>query len=431
MLYLRYSPAQFERYHQLHIIPFGIIFILWLLIFYIANLYEEKSFRNNLDFYTGFFQAIVIAGSISAAFFYLIPFFGITPKTNLLIFIAIFTVLEVVSRYLWHRLFETKFQKTVLIVGLNPYTIELAQFLQNNPQFGYELKYIANLEGAKDMGMTNIEVVKNIDDMKNIVDNELVDTVVVTPEAYKYPEIIDAFYNSIVNKISFFNLVSFYEKLTGKVLLGSLNQIWFLENFGDARKKTYEILKRLFDMIFAVILGLLSLILYPFIIIAIKLGSRGPIFYKQKRVGQASKSFEIVKFRTMIQDAEKSTGAIWATDNDPRTTGIGKFLRRTRLDEFPQLWNILKGEMSFVGPRAERPEFQELLQKNVSFYEERYLIKPGLTGWAQINFHYGSSIQDAEEKLKYDLYYIKYRSLIFDLGILLKTIRIAFQQAGR
>ena len=188
------------------------------------------------------------------------------------------------------------------------------------------------------------------------------------------------------------------------VLLGSINQIWFLENLGEARKKTFEIAKRVGDLILAAIFGVVSLIFYPFIILLIKVSSSGPILYRQERVGQAGKTFEIIKFRTMIKNAEQKTGAVWAIDNDPRVTAVGRFLRKTRLDEIPQLWNILRGEMSFVGPRAERPEFHELLQKNVPFYEERYLIKPGLTGWAQINFRYGSSVEDAEEKLKYDLY---------------------------
>lgn len=133
----------------------------------------------------------------------------------------------------------------------------------------------------------------------------------------------------------------------------------------------------------------------------------------------------------MIPNAEEKTGAVWTVENDPRITRVGNFLRKTRLDEIPQLWTIVKGEMSLVGPRAERPEFHEMLKNGVPFYEERYLIKPGLTGWAQINFHYGSSVSDAAEKLKYDLYYIKNRSLLLDLGIALKTVRIALQQSGR
>ena len=171
---------------------------------------------------------------------------------------------------------------------------------------------------------------------------------------------------------------------------------------------------------------MLSLFIYPFIILVIKLDSRGPVFYKQKRVGRIGKVFEIIKFRTMRQDAEKSTGAVWAADNDPRITKIGMFLRKTRIDELPQLWNILKGEMSLVGPRAERPEFHAILKKDVPFYEERYLIKPGLSGWAQINFRPSASFEEAHEKLCYDIYYIKNRSFFLDLLIILKTIKYVF-----
>jgi len=164
--------------------------------------------------------------------------------------------------------------------------------------------------------------------------------------------------------------------------------------------------------------------------LAIKFSSRGTIFYRQKRVGRYDRPFQIIKFRTMIANAEKD-GAVWARENDTRITKLGNFLRKTRIDELPQVWNILKGEMSFVGPRAERPEFHNQLQDSVPFFQERYLIKPGLTGWAQINFHYGASINDTAEKLKYDLYYIKNRSIALDIGIILKTIRIAAQQGGR
>ncbi len=419
-LYIRYGgSADFNRYYELHLVPFGIIFVLWLIIFYIANLYEPKALRNNLDFYSSLFQSVFIASAISVIFFYLVPFFGITPKTNLFIFIILFTGAETFFRYLWNKIFETKFKKSVLIVGLDQYTSELAEFIKDHPQLGYDLKQIVDIEAG------------NTREIAELVYRGEVDTVIVTPMAYKYPRIINAFYRSLVNKISLYNSVSFYEKLTGRVLLGAINQIWFLENLGGAKKKSYELFKRSADTVLSVIMGTISLVFYPFIILAVKLSSPGPVFYRQARVGQTGKTFEIIKFRTMVRDAERQTGAVWAADNDPRITTVGRFLRKTRLDEIPQLWNIFKGDMSFVGPRAERPEFQKLLQDNVAFYEERYLIKPGLTGWAQINFRYGSSIQDAEEKLKYDLYYIKNRSPILDLGIILKTIRIALQQAGK
>jgi len=417
MLLLRYG-VNFGYQYKLHILPFTLIFVFWLLVFYIANLYEPKSLRNNIHFYSTLFQAISIAAVISVLFFYLIPLYGITPKTNLLIFVAIFTGLEFLSRSVSNNILQKSFKKSVLIVGTNNQSLELDLFIKENPQLGYEIKSVIDVfsDKLKDIGRT--------------IQEERVDTIVLSPEAYQVPEIINIFYKSLEQKVSFMNLASFYERLTGMVPLGAINQIWFLENLNEGNKRAYEMIKRSSDFVFAVILGLLSILFYLFIIIAIKTTSKGPVFYKQKRVGQAGKIFEIIKFRTMNKDAEKDTGAVWASNNDPRITKVGGFMRKTRIDELPQLWNIFKGQMAFIGPRAERPEFNEQL-KTVPFYEERYLIKPGLSGWAQINFRYGSSVADAAEKLKYDLYYIKNRSLVLDLEIALKTIRIMFQWSGK
>jgi len=174
----------------------------------------------------------------------------------------------------------------------------------------------------------------------------------------------------------------------------------------------------------------LAIVLGVAIAIIIKLEGRGPIFYKQARIGHRGKLFTLTKFRTMRTDAE-AAGAQWTVQDDNRITKVGRFLRKTRLDELPQLVNILKGEMSFVGPRAERPEFHELLIKEIPFYEKRYLVKPGLTGWAQINYTYGSSVEDTKEKLAYDFYYLKNRSLVFDIGITLKTANIVLSGLGR
>ncbi len=432
-LSLRYREEFSYQYH-LHLLPFILIFILWLLVFYIANLYDVRSLRNTLNFYSSFFQAVTIAAGISIAFFYLLPIFSITPRTNLFIFIVIFSGLGTVIRSAFNSLAGRSFKKQILIVGVNRQTIELAHFIKKNPQSGYQLTYVVDITGGSkeiaedDRRFVIIEGAENID---KIIRNEKINTVIISPEAYQIPEIIDMFYKSLERRVTFRNLSSFYENLTNRVPLGAINQIWFLENLSEGSKSSYEVLKRFFDTIFAIVMGVASLALYPFIILAIKISSPGPIFYRQKRLGQAGKVFEIIKFRTMDQNAEKFTGAVWTVEGDPRITKIGNLLRKMRLDELPQLWNILKGEMSFVGPRAERPEFHEQLKQEIPFYEERYIIKPGLSGWAQINYRYGSSVADAAEKLQYDLYYIKNRSLILDLGIILKTVNIALKQAGR
>ncbi|OGN06948.1 MAG: hypothetical protein A3B86_03295 [Candidatus Yanofskybacteria bacterium RIFCSPHIGHO2_02_FULL_38_22b] len=417
-LFVRYKD-NFGYNYDLHLIPFTLIFSLWLIIFYITNLYDTNILRNNIYFYSTLFRSITAASVISIIFFYLIPYFDIAPKTNLFIFILISLGLVISLRSIFNNINEKKFKKPLLIVGVNPQSLELAKFIEENPQVGYELKYILDLTK---------EEVRNINE---IIKKERINTIVIAPETYQVPEIINMFYKTLENKVTFRNLSSFYEQVTNRVPLGAINQIWFLENLSEGGKKTYEELKRFSDLIFASILGIIILLFIPIIAGLIKLSSRGPVFYRQKRVGQNGQTFEIIKFRTMRADAEKETGAVWAQENDPRVTKLGKLLRKTRVDELPQIWNILKGEMSFVGPRAERPEFHEKLKEAIPFYEERYIIKPGLTGWAQIGYRYGSSVNDAAEKLQYDLYYIKNRSLVLDLGIILKTLNIALRQAGR
>ncbi|OGN00156.1 MAG: hypothetical protein A3B91_01945 [Candidatus Yanofskybacteria bacterium RIFCSPHIGHO2_02_FULL_41_29] len=417
-LFIRYKDNFGEQY-EIHFAPFLFIFALWIFILYITNLYDFGFLRNNLEFYSNLSRTIVIASAISFIFFYLIPVFDITPRTNLVIFIGLFSGIIFATRTVFNKANAGGFKKPLLIVGVNNQSLELAKFVEENPQLGYELKYIMDL--AK-------EGIKNVD---QIIKQEKINTVVISPETYQAPQIIDTFYRSLENRVTFKNLSSFYEQMTNKVPLGAINQIWFLENLSEGSKKTYEEMKRFFDIIFAIIFGIITLPFIPLIALTIKIGSSGPVLYRQKRVGQNGKNFEIIKFRTMRKDAEKETGAVWAEKDDPRTTLLGKFLRKTRIDELPQLWNILRGEMSFVGPRAERPEFHDELKTEVPFYEERYIIKPGLSGWAQINYHYGSSVNDAAQKLQYDLYYIKNRSLILDLGIILKTINIALRQAGR
>lgn len=417
-LAIRY-PDIFGEQYRIHFVPFLFIFALWLLLFYITNLYDFSYLRNNLYFYSTLFRTIITASTISALFFYLIPIFQITPKTNLILFIIIFSGIVTGVRTLFNQANASRFKKPLLIVGVNNQSLELAKFIEENPQLGYELKYLMDL--AKE-GVKNVE---------QIIKQEKINTVVISPETYQAPQIIDTFYRSLENRITFRNLSSFYEQMTSRVPLGAINQIWFLENLSEGGKRTYEEMKRFFDIAFAIVIGTIIIPFFPLIALSIKLSSPGPIFYKQKRVGQNGKIFEIIKFRTMKKDAEQGTGAVWAQENDPRITWLGKIMRKTRIDELPQVWNILRGEMSFVGPRAERPEFHQKLKEQIPFYEERYIIKPGLSGWAQINYHYGSSVNDAAQKLQYDLYYIKNRALILDLGIILKTVNTAIRQAGR
>ncbi|MBZ0156187.1 MAG: TIGR03013 family PEP-CTERM/XrtA system glycosyltransferase [Alphaproteobacteria bacterium] len=217
---------------------------------------------------------------------------------------------------------------------------------------------------------------------------------------------------------------SFYEEMTGKLLIENITPSWFIFSSGFRMTTAMRVYKRAFDLFFSGVGLLIALPLFPLIALAIKIDSRGPVFFRQARVGERERVFMICKLRTMHQDAENGTGAVWAQVNDPRVTRVGRFLRKTRLDELPQLYNTLVGDMSFIGPRPERPVFVEQLKKIIPFYSERHFVKPGITGWAQIRYSYGASVEDAIEKLRYDLYYIKNLSLWIDLVIILETVKV-------
>ncbi len=224
---------------------------------------------------------------------------------------------------------------------------------------------------------------------------------------------------------------SFYEQVSHKLLIENITPSWFIFCHGFRVTWMLRLMKRVVD-ITASLFGLLCFFpLIPFVVLAIKLDSPGPILFRQTRVGEADRPFLVMKFRTMRQDAESKTGAVWSQVDDPRITRVGHFLRKTRLDEVPQLLNILRGDMSLVGPRPERPEFVRTLKEIIPYYSERHYVKPGLTGWAQVCYPYGSSVEDAIEKLRYDLYYIKNISIFFDIYIVARTFSVVLFGRGR
>jgi sugar transferase (PEP-CTERM system associated) len=223
---------------------------------------------------------------------------------------------------------------------------------------------------------------------------------------------------------------SWLEKISGRIEVDNLYPSWLIFADGFRFSAGFMLLRRLIAIAAAGVLLLVVLPILPFVILAVKLDSRGPVLYRQKRVGLDGKVFYCYKFRTMRQDAEADTGATWATDDDPRITKVGKFLRTTRLDEVPQLWCVVKGDMSFVGPRPERPEFVEMLAQEIPFYAVRNAVRPGITGWAQVRYKYGNTVADSKEKLQYDLYYIKNMSLGLDLMIMFQTVKIVLLGRG-
>lgn len=223
---------------------------------------------------------------------------------------------------------------------------------------------------------------------------------------------------------------SFYEQATRKLYIESITPSWFIFSSGFCLSRARRAARRLFDLSFAAIGLFLALPFFPFVAWLIKHDSPGPVFFRQVRIGLGGKPFMLFKLRTMGTDAEKDTGAVWAGKSDPRITGIGRFLRKTRLDEVPQLINVIRGEMGLIGPRPERPEFTCELERQIPFYSERHCMKPGVTGWAQVRYPYGSSVEDALEKLRYDLYYIKNQSFFLDMEIILRTVMVVLLGRG-
>jgi sugar transferase (PEP-CTERM system associated) len=235
-----------------------------------------------------------------------------------------------------------------------------------------------------------------------------------------------------LNGIEVMDAPSFYELVQGKLMLESITPSWFIFSSGFRRTPLFSLVKRGIDIILSSVGLLIAVPLFPLIALAIKLDSPGPVFFKQLRVGDKEKTFMLYKFRSMRQDAEMKTGAMWAAKNDPRITKLGRFFRNSRIDEIPQLINVLRGDMSFIGPRPERPEFVEKLKQVIPYYSKRHFIKPGLSGWAQVRYPYGSSVEDAIEKLRYDLYYIKNIRPFLDTLIFFETIKVVlFGRGGR
>ena len=377
-------------------------------------------------------KSLIWCGLIAFAFFYLIKP-GIAPKTNLLLVILILYTLFILWRQIFNVLVKIKpWQSNVLILGLNELTFDLAKKINSSPQLGFN---IVGIICEKEIGecyknQNEVEIMAPPKSLVGLIKIKKIKTIITAVNSNQNSELTNKLYECVSTKVAFWDVASFVEKILGKIPVNSIGQIWFLENLKENKKVFYEIGKRIFDIVISILLLIVSIPFLPFLYLAVKIDSKGSFFFMQQRTGRRSKKFMAVKIRSMYVNSE-SNGPQWAQKNDPRVTKVGKFFRKTRIDEIPQLINIFRGEMSFIGPRPERPEFVEKLEKKIPFYNERLLIKPGLTGWAQINFPYGASEKDAEEKLQYDLYYIKNRSFFLDLSILLKTIKTVLGGGGQ
>jgi len=414
---MRYRQDQWKLNWQNHWPSFLVIFIIWLLIIYINNLYNLNWRIRSRQFLSATVNTVIASSLFSIIYFYLNVQSNIAPKRNLLIFIIIF----VFCFFAWHSLYRFLLrsflpQNNLAIIGLNSLSEKLLKELANNPAASYNTALIFK-------GLEEIEALASSVEEKNI------HSIVVCDDFGNKEKLSQALFSCLPYKLNFFNYPDFYELLSGKVPIEAIGPDWFLANLKTGQKNYYNFFKWLFDLILALMIFIFTLPFWLLISLGIKITGRGPIFFKQTRLGEKEKEFKIIKFRTMRTENNNFAPT---EEDDHRITRFGSFLRKTRLDEIPQVINILKGEMSFIGPRPERPEIISELEKKIPFYKTRLLIKPGLTGWDQISGHYhSSSLEDTYEKLQYDLFYLEHRSFYLDLSIILKTLATMMSRSGR
>ncbi|HEX8000661.1 MAG TPA: TIGR03013 family XrtA/PEP-CTERM system glycosyltransferase [Pyrinomonadaceae bacterium] len=401
--------------------------------FYLYDLYDFVRMHDRRELVLRLIQALGLAWVALAIAFYALPRLMIGRGVTL-IALPLALLLMVAWRISIHWfLGHPDYGERILIVGSGAAAIEIARETLERRDAGFRiLGFVDNDPELLGKSLINPRVVGLTSELAAIVERENVDRIVVSmgERRGQFPseQLLDL---SLSGNVSIEEGASFYERLTGRVNLDMLRPSWLIFSGRGRQKRMSGIARAILHRGVALVGAILSLPIAILTAVLIKLESPGPVLYRQERVGKNGRPFTIMKFRSMRVDAEKD-GPVWARSMDDRTTRVGRIIRKIRVDELPQFWNILKGEMSFVGPRPERPHFVSQLAQEIPFYEQRHLIAPGLTGWAQIKYPYGSSIEDARQKLQYDLYYIKNQSLMLDAAILFETIKtILFGRGAR
>ncbi len=408
--------------------------LVCLLILYFYDLYDFTVTGNRRELMLGLVQAIGIAWALLAVLFYFFPPLFIGRGVSV-ISVPVVLVLLSTWRILIHYLTgHPDIGEKILIVGTGTTALDTAKSVWERRDAGYRIVGFVTENGAKPSDMQpQVKLIGSADNLEEIIRQEKINRVVIAVRERRGTFPTETLLKmSLAGNVNIEECTSFFERVTGQVHLDMVRPSWLI--FGgrkrDTRLKTF--LRELIHRSLALAGLILSLPIAVFTALLVKLDSKGPIFYEQERVGKNGNIFKVIKFRSMKTDAEKDGKPVWATADDERTTRVGRVIRKIRVDEIPQFWNIIKGEMSFVGPRPERPHFVSQLAEEIPFYEHRHLTAPGLTGWAQIKHPYGASVEDARCKLQYDLYYIKNQSLALDLIIVFETVKtVIFSRGGR
>lgn len=427
-LALRGGAAQLAEFFPVYFLPFTLLHLAWICVLFVADFYDRRSLKLDVGFFQRLGAAMAVSAAVAVIFFYVVTGTGITPKTNLVIQVVYFSLAFCAWRAFMARAVTGSASLTpVVFMELDEHLEPLANTVLRHPATGYRLAGIVQVQCCLEVP-PGVIVTDEPRDVWQLLDSRE-GVVVVGNRAMG--EAQDLLYSLLRRGITVMDAASFWEELGAEIPVEVADTSWFLHRFQEAsRHRVYSAAKRAADVLIAVTVGLLTCWLVPLLALGVRLSGPGPVFFGQVRVGRHGRLFRLYKFRSMRADAEND-GARWAVKGDARITPFGYFLRHTHVDELPQLWNILRGEMSFIGPRPERPEFVTQLDQAIPFYDLRHLVKPGLTGWAQVNYRYGASVDEARRKLAFDLYYVKNRSPFLDAQILLKTVVMIFRGEGR
>jgi sugar transferase (PEP-CTERM system associated) len=397
---------------------------------HLADLYRVEARFGSRELIARILVALGASAILAAAVGFGIPALSVRRLSFLEIFAAMGGAL-VISRGLWNRVGSyDRLRNKVVVLGVSRAAPTIVKLQSTGSHPFMVLGFLDDAPGVHDKLPAGYDLLGKSKDLLNIADELQPDLILVSLSNMRGSFPADDLLQCRLRGIRVEDWPTFYEKQTGKILVSGLRPSWLIFSDGFVKTNLTQTLKRVTDVILAVVGLALSFTLMGVIALAIKASSKGPVLFRQERVGQSGRIFVVYKFRSMFVDAERHSGAVWATQDDPRVTRIGRVLRRLRLDEWPQLINVLKGDMSFVGPRPERPEFVRILQRQIPFYMERLSVKPGITGWAQVRHQYSASVEDAAEKLQYDLYYLKNLSPFLDLLILLNTIQVVLFARG-
>ncbi len=404
---------------------------IFQIFLHLRDVYESPKARSTIAFAGRLGEALLIASAVLWSLYFFFP--GLEVGRGVFAGSFLFILAFLVG---WHLALRSYFvtrapRSNVLVLGTGRLARELVSETLKKPQLGIGIQgFVSDDPELVGVSIMNPCVVGLYEDLPDLVAKYRVDRVVVELQDRRGKLPVDELLRIRTQGIEVEDATSFYERVSGKVAIENLKPSWMIFNpgFHFSRRKLAQ--KHFLAAVVSVLFLLLYLPFFLLTMVLIKLDSPGPIFHRQKRVGRDGRVFELLKFRSMCENAEEGIGAVWAAENDPRVTRVGRWLRKFRLDEVPQLFNVIKGDMTLVGPRPERPEFVSSLEEDIPYYYLRHTVKPGVTGWAQINYQYANTIEHTIEKLQYDLFYIKNMSPLLDAVIVFQTVKTVLVQRG-